>query len=506
MVSVAEETSHVDNKDVKEKKIHVWRKFWPNLARQLNAKEPDIMASTILYGLNAWMLKGNELTRIEGGNCCYRSLSDLASEHPYWTESGIEHALNRAESKLGGEFTIRSDKKCFWFFMTPKLRKRLNKMSALMFKIEDAVKYDVVKAILLSNIRWQFQQPRKFEQDEYGNKYAEVSPTKLTKPDPDTGEPIIPKSYKTISRALSELRTVDKVLVKHPTKASFYTFADNMIHATKNDNRNGTERDSDRTKRDTHGTIRDDFLCAHSNNIVNKDSKDNSFADLASAAPSQGSDEKISSQSLIKLMKLANDHLEQFRSDQIKKATLKPARVSSSLLPYDDFTGVEYDLPYDDIPVRVKGHITLSSQEIDQAVEIIKSNWRAFDIHYTKQNLVHLRQLFADNPSFKVEHWEEIESAIATARSLKQPDRNKWINGKIIRKVKTAASRLRYLPQIIYEMFYSSTFRDSEGRKSDELNYHGETPEPFRSIDYSYLSKSVNSKLIENCFNAGGLN
>ena len=485
-------------------KKRIWHKFSPELASQLSAKEPDIMAATILQGLHMWMSVANPLTRKEGGNCCYRSLADLAIDYPYWTESGIEHALHRAEQRLNGKFTIRRDRKTLWFHMDPKFRKGLEKATLLMFRIEDALAHGVVKALLLSNLRWQFQQPRGFEVDENGNKFAELSATKLTAPDEITGLQIIPKSYKTICRALNELCVIDKILLKHPRKVSFYTFADTLNHPSENENHNRTKRDSDRTKRDSRGTKRDDLLCAYCNEIVIEDCKDNSYAALAQASPSQASESESLSKGARYLLKIANDTLDQIRNQQAMTSARNPSRVHSSLLPYDDFSNVDYDLPYDDIPVKVKGRVTMRSQEINQAIDIIKANWRCFKVKYTKQDLFHLRQLFADNPSFKVEHWESLEFSIASTQSAKRQSDGDWVNGKISSKVKTATARLRYLPQIIYEAFVQSAYE--KDLHSSFLSYQGEIPEPYRYLDYSYLGKSVNSKLIENAFNAGGLN
>jgi hypothetical protein len=501
MLKLTEEASEVNGQsdaiDQTIKKDRVWHKFSPELAIKLNPKEPDIMAATILYGLNLWMCSGNQLTNKEGGNCCYRSLSDLAIDYPYWTESGIEHALLRAEERLKGKFWIRRDKKVLWFYMDPKFRKQLAKLTRLMFRIQDATAYGVVKALLLSNLSWQFQQPRGFEVDECDNKYGELSPTKLTTPDEDSGEQIIPKSYKTISRALNELCILDKVLSKHPKKSGLYTFLKTMNHGSKNDNRNGTKRDSDRTKRDTDGTIRDDLLCAYSNKIVNRDSKDKSFAEPALASPPQLSEESTPCRGLEILRNCANEHLIALRKYQTDRLPSKPATVPPSLLPYDDFTGVKYDLPYDDIPIRVKGRITTRSQEIDLAIDIIKTNWRTFSIHYSKRDLAHLRQFFCDNSFFKVEHWHEIESAIAEAKAHTERRKGEWINGKISKKVKTATARLRYLPQIVQEMFIHGEWGQPYNADLEVVRYDGEMPEPFASLDYSYLGRGINSRLIE---------
>jgi hypothetical protein len=150
------------------------------------------------------------------------------------------------------------------------------------------------------------------------------------------------------------------------------------------------------------------------------------------------------------------------------------------------------DLPFI-IATKKRGWITLRSQETHEIVSLIKTTWRTFSVPYTKDDLRKLTQLFMENPALSYEHWRDIEAAILSAKKDRSLDDASYNPQSFLFDAKTGRDRMKYLPQIVYQMFVERRY-DKASRKWIE---EGEIPAPFDSLDYSYLGKQINSKFIE---------
>jgi hypothetical protein len=395
---------------------------------------------------------------------CYRSVRELMQDHPYLSKGAIEHALERGEDKLKGEFTIIRGAKTLRFQLTPKLIKRVRTKPQIMFRIQDAMNYGLKKAILIANLQWQIQNKCACERDDAGNAYYEFSPTKLSQVDPFNGDaPILPWSRWTIDRLLEKLCIEDGIFAQHPTLSSFYGLASAMVPvAPARHEHLGAKRDSDGAERDSRVAERDDLPCVVSNYLVNEDSKDTSQqTDTAAPTVCCG----VASPNLRQLLVIINNGLEAFRTKQKDKVHHRKTykTVLPSQLPYDYISRLADDLPYECIMRYSSGHIYSWAREIREEVDGIARCWRAKKFKYTAKDKTDLRRLFLNNPTFSRDDFEDIQQWLPTNRIIpfgkvdysKKP--GKWDEFKTAKRIRNAGKFLRYLPELIEEMFTDET-------------------------------------------------
>lgn len=129
----------------RKKKPAVWHKFSKEFATSLKPEQPDITLALILNGLAFWMYVAGKGRRPK--DYCYRSVRGLMSDHPYLSKGAIEHALERGEEKLKGDFTIIRGAKTLRFQLSKALIKRVRAKPQLMFRIADAVIVERSEAI-----------------------------------------------------------------------------------------------------------------------------------------------------------------------------------------------------------------------------------------------------------------------------------------------------------------------------------------------------------------------
>ena len=481
--SEAPKTSKINTS--RKKKQRVWDKFSKEFATSLNPAQPDIALAVILNGLAFWMHAAQ--MRPKKLDYCYRSVRELMQDHPYLSKGAVEHALERGEEKLKGEFTIIRGAKSLRFQLTPKLIKRVRSKPQIMFRIQDAMKYGIKKAILIANLQWQIRGNCSCERDHAGNAYYEFSPTKLSQVDPFNGDPpILPCSRWTIDRLLEELCIEDGVFVQHPTLTTYYTLASAMVPvAPARQEEVGAKRDSDGAERDSRVAERDSLPCVVSNYLVNEDSKDTS-QQTETAPPTVCCG--VASPGLRQLLVIINNGLEAFRTKQKDKAHQRKTyhTVLPSQLPYDYISRPADDLPYDCIMRYPSGHIHSWAREIRDDVDTIARCWRAKKFQYTTKDKKDLQKLFLNNPTFTTDDFEDIQQWLPANRICplgkveysKKP--GKWDEFHTAKRIRNAGKLLQYLPALIEEMFTAATeFVDGE------LVRDGFIPDNFQGvIDY----------------------
>ena len=445
----------------REKKVKVWHKFSKELAASLNPEQPDITLALILYGLSLWMDTAKRMPKKL--NYCYRSLGDLEDDYPYMTRGRIENALERAATKLKGDFSFVPGGKTMRFRLSPKLMKRATSEPMMIFKIKDAVNYGEEKAILIANLHWQIEHVGGGMVDDAGNAYYGFSPTKLSKIDAFTGDPaILPFSRWTISRLLKELCEDDHVFVQCPSLSTYYGLASEMVPvAPAGQCQDGAESDIRGAESDDDGAESDDFLCADSNKIVNGDSKDIE-PDIETASPTMSG--SMASPGLRHILAECNKALVVFRQREKDKAGVRRTypTVPPSQLPYDIICRPADDLPYDAILRDSSGHRYTRTRQIREAVDLIANGWRIQNFPYTAKDRKDLEMLFWQNPEFTPEDFDEIQGWLPANRFgylkpedfKKQPD--KWDCFKVCKGMRNATTLLKYLPEVIEEIYTES--------------------------------------------------
>jgi hypothetical protein len=499
MTTVAEDAPDVNtNSPLEEEntKNSDWRKVSPAFARKLNPKRPDYSGSALFNELILWT-RAKTRNRLCRQNQCYRSIRELEEDCPCLS-GGIEEAIDRLKKKLGSKLTVTPTSKCHWFTIDQKLINEYERDKGLWFRKSIAGKHGILKAVLHANL--EHQVANDLETNGAGIRYGELSPVKLTKPNL-AGRTHLPWPEDSVKLALKEMRTVDQLLIQHPTKKTLYTLAEGFNqkpdNAPENENRRVVKTDSRVAKTDTW-VARTDTFPGTEVTRSNERIKCHSIHNQATAAPAPGCANTFeNTEQLNKLIGICNESIANLRINQAINGIGIQARVTNDSLPYDYVDKNSIDLPYDIVPVRQKGVITFRDQEIEEAVNSIKTNWRIFGVKYTKNDLVQLHQLFVHNPAFQVEHWQEIESAIALAQFEPPAARGDWDNHSILRRVKTAKARLQYLPQIIHQMFIRTQYdKQSVLNENKALNIIGEISEPFKSLEFSCVGDFKNSKLV----------
>jgi len=139
----------------------------------------------------------------------YKTLDDLAAVFPYIKRSTIHDTLKSLKDKgvlRIGDFNKKGyDRTCWYAFEDDNVRKQAQSSEPAYFKVEDAVKYGIVAAVLLGNLEHWIRENRK---EDPGYTWHQILPGELTKH--------LPFSKSTIQRALRML--VDKKVLRCKTK------------------------------------------------------------------------------------------------------------------------------------------------------------------------------------------------------------------------------------------------------------------------------------------------
>ncbi|MEP6668799.1 MAG: hypothetical protein ABJF10_06590 [Chthoniobacter sp.] len=472
-----------------------WRLFSPELAKRINPKQPDVTAAVLIYGLLLWQNNNYAQTMINGKRHSFRSLNELLADHPYFTRSQIHSALNRAEVALKGRFQIVRNREKFYFHVDDYLKKLQAKDKLIGFTMERAVQCKVIGAVLMQNLYYQLDHFAFPKTDDAGNSYGSLSPRELSKH--------LPFHEDTISRALTDLRKSPNGLVRHPEDKSFYTMADSFVRSSdvpKTRQRRAAEVTSNAAEVNTCAAEVTNLLWPYSNEYSNSSCKGN-ITNPAEAPPVRIRELPItpSSEGLRYLKSFGEQLLQKFRNDQLSTSGVKPKviKVKPSELPYDDVSRTDFDLPYDFIPSRrLQPLCRTRKQWLKERIEQVTLFWRCVGFKYTKRDMEQLRHFLTDNPRLPEDFFEQIHQNLNPEHNWMRlgdwsAKKGKYDCLRFLRRVKTAKALLQYLPQIIFQMFMRPEMIDGK------IAFTGEIEEPFNSIDYSYLGKIPNSRLVQ---------
>lgn len=477
--------------------------YHPEIAKELNPKQPDVTAALILYNLSLWQRNRYKQTLILGRRYSFRSLSQLQHDHPYFTQAAIHKALQRLEKKLGNGFLVRRDKSKLWFSIGDSIAERLTASSGgkfgklrkgthlHSFSVSDALATGCVRpAVLLGNLKYALAHFTDPLRDEAGVPYAELNAKKLTS--------ILGFSDDTISRCLKAM-CAQKIIVKHPSRSCFYTSKSaGLLVDTQTAEVQTRPAEVHSKPAEVHGADVSMLFeplqnqgfqrvdeTTYINECINSDIKGHYRVPLTSSNDS--ADSSLTGLRLIK--DRAKEVILTLRSSSIKNdqvhAPRLPSHVSSENpeLPYDEVlacaTAYE-DLPYD----HVTKDMLTDSQWIDEQIQDMLDAWAIQEFSVDERDQKGLRQLFHDNPQLTAE-------ALLVLLSFCHPDplfyrgwklkRGKYDPQFFLKQAKTPKLMLRYLPQIITQVY--KRCENIEGR----WQYEGDVDAPFDQLNFDYL-------------------
>lgn len=477
--------------------------YHPEIAEEINPKQPDITAAVILYNLSLWQRNKYRQTEIEGRRYSFRSLSQLHADHPYFTQAAIHKALHRIEKKLGNDFLVRRDKSQLWFSIGERIMKKISAVSGrkfeklsksaslLSFSVSDAQATGCVRsAVLLGNLKYALAHFTDPLRDEASVPYAELSAVKLS--------PILGFSEDTISRCLKAM-CEQNIIVKHPSRPCFHTLKRaGLLVDTQTAEVQTRPAEVHSKPAEVHGADVSMLFeplqnqgfqrvdeTTYINECINSDIKGHYRVPLTSSNDS--ADSSLTGLRLIK--DRAKEVILTLRSSSIKNdqvhAPRLPSHVSSENpeLPYDEVlacaTAYE-DLPYD----HVTEDMLTDSQWIDEQIQEVLDAWARQEFSVDERDQKGLRQLFHDNPQLTAE-------ALLELLSFCRPDslfyrewklkRGKYDPQFFLKQAKTPKLMLRYLPQIITQVY--KRCENIEGR----WQYEGDVEAPFDQLNFDYL-------------------
>ena len=460
-----------------------WHMFSPTVAGMINPNQPDITAAIILYGLMLWQKNGYKQTKIEGKRYCFRSLNELQQDHPYFTRTQIHKAIKRAKTALKESFTTTTKKKKSWFSQTAELIKIQFDDKCLRFRVVAAQEYGVTAAVLLANMEWQFEKHHELPTDAAGNKYGSLSPVILQK--------LLPFSEDTIARTLKDLCGKFNALIPHPVNNRHYALAATFRHATKALEPELAEVNDETAEVNDETAEVDNCEGTSSNQIIRKDIK------VIFNPPSSAT--RIRSVAAINIISSAGlKYLDQVAKQSVCQLKLQNAisaaspriskKVSDEYLPYDDYRFAKFDLPCDTIINN--GSI---KEWVDGHVDEFKFFCMAKKISYTPADLQKVRVFWGDNQNIPDDFFGEIFSNL-------DPEHNGFLLGEVkfakpgvwdplyfLRRIRSAKVLLKYLPQVVFEVFETSW--RAEGEKGEtSIEY---VVEPYNSINYAYMGREA---------------
>lgn len=493
--------------------------YSPAIAKQLNPKQPDVAAATLLTNLSLWQKNRYPSTFIDGRRHSFRSLTKLQKDCPYLTKEAIHKALGRLERALGSEFLIRRDRNELYFSIGAatmerlKIEKRTRKQKedglakCFSFCPIDALKTGSIRsAVLLGNLKHQIKHFRNPTQDDRGNKYGKLSPGTLA--------PILGFSADTISRALSEMCQFGH-LVAHPTEAGSYALVDGFkgrrssesasaevhakgaeVHTTPAEVHEGsaevhTQPAEVHSITPSNPIQRTEYQCSASevlpgciSECVNEGGNE-CFKEVIKDSNNAGRtsppcESLIVFEGLTLLMHSAEAKLAKMRSEV--SITKVRASVHQDELPYDIID--PYELAYEVVSERERTF----GAELEEGIESLKEFFHHEGFKVTTEDEAKFRQLLTDNPNITAmdlcELYLKVKYPPLIFTSMK--DQVKSHAPGILTKTKTPTQFLKYLPRILVL-----------------LNWDGEEEwdwvsieEPFNDLNYQYLGEAPNSSIV----------
>lgn len=237
---------------------------------------------------------------------------------------------------------------------------------------------------------------------------------------------------------------------------------------------------------------------------------------LASAAPSELTPSL--SPGLLFIGELAKSSLHKLRTSLGKTVTVPAARSRKKVCRFTDISpydiALEGSTPTDDMPYAVVLPDAIPEDDLPydmvvpqampqaswtkQQIEDVLLCWRAADMKYDEQDEQHLRKFFNDNPRLSADDFIEVMTEFARFEVVTQnplhPKPGRFDPFRFLRNAKTPKQILRYFPQMLAEIYLERPKCDDE----DESYYwEGELPEPFNTLDFSYLPQGWKSRMIK---------
>ncbi len=479
------------------------------IAEELNPKQHDVAAATVIQNLSFWQKNNYRQTLINGKRYCFRSLTELEKDCPYLTKSAIHKALKRLEKKLGNKFLIKRDKDKLWFSIAEELISKLkirsrqgmscnvNVMNS--FFTDDAVKTGNIRsAVLLQNLKYQLKNFQKPKTDAEGNKYGELSPKKLCG--------ILNFSEDTIQRSLADM-CLNGHLISHKSDPSYYTLPDGFKAPEKSESKEKLEAaevhseaaeihnqtaevhsqaaevhsghvpiPTQRLVNQGFGDVENATCISQScNQCENKGFKDSSLAETAS----QLCQPPLISKGLKVLSDLAEDKLSKMRSDQRNRIAY--VAVHKDALPYDLID--PHEMPYDhDLEGQIRFQV-----ELEDEIDLLKNCFRLKGHKVTADDESKFRKFMTDNPKIcsldLIELYEQMTNPLVLA------DKKWWQNRKrILKQSRTPKQFLKYMPQIIHLLNWDGD--EEEGHNEVEIE------PPFNDLNYAYLGYAPKSSIV----------
>lgn len=504
-------------------KLHYYS---PAIAKQLNSKQPDVVAATVLTNLSFWQKNKYPSTLIGGRRHSFRSLKQLQSDCPYLTEAAIHKAIKRVETALGDEFHVNRTKDKFHFSIGDetmerlKIEKRTRKQKQddtkkhHSFLPDDAKKTGSIRsAVLMNNLRHQVNNFRELKQDELGNKYGQLSPGKLVS--------ALGFSADTTARALIKMCQKGH-LIPHATDAGYYALPEGFkiskvpispdaevhakaaeIHSTPAEVHFGSAEihtqpaevhstaPSNPTQSTDHQCFASGFLPGCINECVNEggnECRNECVKDSNTAGRTSPPCGPLNlSEGIKTLMNLAEAKLAKMRSEG--SVTKVRAGVHQDDLPYDIID--PYELAYEVVSERERTF----GAELEEGIETLKEFFHHEGFKVTTEDEAKFRQLLTENPKITAmdlcELYLKVKYPPLIFTSMK--DQVKSHAPGILTKVKTPSQFLKYLPQIIVLLNWDG----EEEFESVSIE------EPFNDLNYQYLGEAPNSDIV--FFNDGSV-
>ena len=433
------------------------------LALFINPKQADLTASLIIYGLYTWQVsKRNPFgynPKINGKLACYRSLRELVEDYPWLRHNSILKALNRAAAKLKNDFIMRVVKRNgqaqLHFLLSDNLIKKYKfdcselhtkgdrdgniiakywkrrKSGLIGFQKSDAIRYGMMGAILISNLKYVVDPDNNVEplKDDAGNIYRELSPTALTKPMEDkNGEmkPPLPVSSDTITRELKYLKDAG-MFCEHAVQNNFYMLVSTMKRVEGDAaevttiaaevNTHAAEVNSKSEVPDCKPCEMNDLQSKIETLDSNRDDNEDRKCVIQETSPLRCDvpwQDAEMSDGVKKLMALVNEGLSAFR--QRDKTDVPKFNINDHAVyrvdDYDRVSIIGYELDYEFIKADWHtGKPYTRKLEVDNYMKECETLFCIKGLPYTHKDKAKLRELFEDHPKFTPGHHQRPDFA-----------------------------------------------------------------------------------------------
>lgn len=444
----------------KKKDFH---SFSRDLAKKLNPKQPDLTAATMLQGLYFWEHTGRKAKfKLPPRVSCYRTLSELKGDHPYFERSTIHSALQRARKVLQPSFTFTGTSKRLEFFLSQQLVDEISGSQQLRFRVSDAEAYGILEAVLIANLTWQTEEA--VPMMHAGKAHYPLSPTTLSRSDQgrESGS-ILPASRSTISRALKKLTDLGAI-VRHPKERSHFALAASEIAIERPIFPKASISDSNVSEVAGVAPISDDLLCVDSNEIENGVIKAY-MTKAAHASRGPAFEENLKNYKQVVDKQFA-EHLLASKENPPITEYVRPDE-----LPYDVIMSPYADVFIDEV------YTDRFAERVKEKMEEDEGWWRDSKWKVTSEDLKLLKRLYYTIPTLvEYDLSELINGYDHLAQEWDQFPEGAYDPYYFSRRVRSAAAFFKYMPKLIREACPNVRFTDGEPDSLSDLE------EPYCSL------------------------